>query len=317
MKLRQKEFELYQKIESAIIQFKQEDSPLLGIDSLEKQNTLIRQLIDSIRRIDFVLALHSKQPSIRRTNPNDPIFDPIRAAIYYKDSNYDEACWLVFLFTHFGKSKSTGWRLCADIYSCLGADEIWTWDKIKNNLPAFKAWFRQASLSMQADGIPRHFGNHRKYESIRANANRSIDTVIESYVNWIGYSGQHSIKFAEAISLSGSDPKELFDYLYKSMKAVCSFGRTAKFDYLTMMKKVGLLDIEPPRLYLKEATGPLSGARLLFYGSGIAPVSADTLESKLALFSDYLGLDMLTMQVLEDALCNWQKSPSTYIYFNG
>lgn len=317
MKLRQKEIDLYQKLDRAIVKFSHEDSPLLGIDSARKQETLIRQLIDSIRRIDFVRALHDKEPSARRTNPNDPMFDPIRAAIYHKDTDYDEACWLVFLFTHFGKSKVTGWRLLADIYGALGGDDIWSWDKVKDDIPGFKAWFRKASLRMQADSVPRHFGNHRKYESLRENANRSIDKVIESYVNWIGYSGQHEIKFAEAISLAGSDPKLLFDYLYKSMKAVTSFGRTAKFDYLTMLKKVGLLNIEPPRLYLKEATGPLSGAKLLFCGSNVAPASADALEDKLARFSDYLNLDLLTMQVLEDALCNWQKSPDSYIYFNG
>ncbi|MFP1592494.1 hypothetical protein ACLB1M_28880 [Escherichia coli] len=39
-----------------------------------------------------------------RKEPNSDVFDPLRAAcLYLRDNNYDEACWLVFLATHFGK----------------------------------------------------------------------------------------------------------------------------------------------------------------------------------------------------------------------
>ncbi|MEX6177947.1 hypothetical protein AB6G03_13530 [Providencia hangzhouensis] len=37
----------------------------------------------------------------------------------------------------------------------------------------------------------------------------------------------------------------LFEVLYSNMRSVISFARTAKFDYLTMLKKTNLLDVEP------------------------------------------------------------------------
>ena len=62
----------------------------------------------------------------------------------------------------------------------------------------------------------------------------------------------------------GKIQDQVFDYLYRSMDAVASFGRMAKFDYLTMVAKLGLAPIEPGSTYMPGATGPLSGARLLF-----------------------------------------------------
>jgi hypothetical protein len=44
--------------------------------------------------------------------------------------------------------------------------------------------------------------------------------------------------------------------LYSGLNAVISFGRTAKFDYLTMLKKTGLLEAEPGHAFLNGATGP-------------------------------------------------------------
>ena len=44
------------------------------------------------------------------------------------------------------------------------------------------------------------------------------------------------------------DPRKAFDILYHSMGAVASFGRTARFDYLTMIGKLGLAPIEPGSL---------------------------------------------------------------------
>ena len=62
------------------------------------------------------------------------------------------------------------------------------------------------------------------------------------------------------------------------------------------------------------ATGPLAGARLLFTGDEMASIGPADLDAWLiALDSD---LDV-GMQVLEDALCNWQKSPLEFVPFRG
>jgi hypothetical protein len=112
----------------------------------------------------------------------------------------------------------------------------------------------------------------------------------------------------------GENPRKLFDYLYCSMTEVTSFGRMAKFDYLTMLGKLELARIEPGSPYLEGSTGPLAGARLLFSGSNTADISSQDLDSRSVELGDALGVGM---QVVEDALCNWQKSPGKFVPFRG
>ena len=71
-----------------------------------------------------------------------------------------------------------------------------------------------------------------------------------------------------------------------------SFGRMAKFDYLTMIGKLELAHIEPGSTYLEGATGPLAGARLLFGGSTTARLSREDLHSRSVELGDALGVGM-------------------------
>jgi Alpha-glutamyl/putrescinyl thymine pyrophosphorylase clade 3 len=102
--------------------------------------------------------------------------------------------------------------------------------------------------------------------------------------------------------------------LYESMSAVSRFGRLGKFDYLTMLGKLGISPINPDSAYLREATGPMMGARLLFLGDPTNSSADKQLDSRLV---ELDGVVEVGMQVLEDSLCNWQKSPSQHIYFRG
>jgi hypothetical protein len=81
-----------------------------------------------------------------------------------------------------------------------------------------------------------------------------------------------------------------------------------------MLGKLGIAPISPGSTHIKDATGPIKGARLLFGGSRDAKLSAYELEERLAHFGQAV---VLGPQVLEDALCNWQKSPDVYIRFRG
>ena len=92
------------------------------------------------------------------------------------------------------------------------------------------------------------------------------------------------------------------------------FGRTAKFDYLAMISRLGLYDIRPGRAFLAGSTGPLKGARLLFDSPGAEPSKSGALETKVIELQSYLQVGFDT---IEDALCNWQKSPATFRPFRG
>jgi hypothetical protein len=98
------------------------------------------------------------------------------------------------------------------------------------------------------------------------------------------------------------------------MDEVWRFGRLAKFDYLSMLGKLDLADIEPGSTYLEGATGPAAGARLLFAGDSKADIPLVRLDQLLKEMEAKLAVGM---QALEDALCNWQKQPERFTSFRG
>jgi len=215
---------------------------------------------------------------------------------------------LVFLAIHFGKHSEDGWSLVRNVYGRLGEFPIWTWAEVSANLALFRQWMaaNEAQLGQW------RFGNHRKYETLNAVSASGTPAIVESYVAWINPPRTHTAVIQSAQQQVGHEPGALFDYLYDSMAAVRRFGRLARFDYLTMVAKVGLATIHPPVAYLTNATGPKRGARLLFGGSTDAAISPTKLEGLLVELDQELGVGQ---QVLEDALCNWQKSPLIFIPF--
>jgi hypothetical protein len=112
----------------------------------------------------------------------------------------------------------------------------------------------------------------------------------------------------------GGDSRQAFDVLYQSMRVVWHFGRLAKFDYLSMLGKLKLAPIEPGSTYMTGATGPIAGAQLLFGGATGSEWSATRLDRQLLDLESHLSVGM---QALEDALCNWQKSPEHFKSFDG
>lgn len=286
---------------------------LPGARAIENKAALLEQLVESVRRVYYVAAIASRNISANRANPNSNYFDPIRAAVFNAQAgNFEEASWLVFLATHFGKASRTGWLLTKDVYGALGAGFNWTWPLVSTQPVNMSQWIANNQEVLRSDG--RKFGNHRKYETLDPTKSNSTGEVIESYVNWVMQHGSHMSLFTNALGQSGGDPRVAFGFLYKTMGAVKRFGRTGKFDYLTMIAKVSISTIVADSTYMTEATGPLRGARLLFGGATSAKLSAVVLEEKIQQLDAVLCVGM---QVLEDALCNWQKSPGHFVRFRG
>ena len=59
--------------------------------------------------------------------------------------------------------------------------------------------------------------------------------------------------------------------------------------------------LAPDRVYLRGASGPLHGARMLF---GARSEDPDRLDRRATDLANQLGV---TVGAMEDALCNWQK----------
>jgi hypothetical protein len=279
---------------------------LKGIPDAATIDALAMQFIASLRREDYYRVVQAKQVSPQRADPNSPLFDAERAVAYQmQQGNIDEAGWLIFLMTHFARRTDTRWRRLQDVYGCLGAG-IWDWVSVSANRAAFYQW-----LAANWSAIGGMFGNHRKYESLRPNAKRPMSRAVDNYLDWIGPAG-HGAFFAKASGVANS-PYSVFDHLYRQLK-VNSFGRLAKFDYLSLIGRYGLANIEAGTAYLAGATGPSNGARLLVGGHRKSKISNQALQTEL----DALDVRLkVGMAVMEDALCNWQKSPRKFVHYIG
>jgi Alpha-glutamyl/putrescinyl thymine pyrophosphorylase clade 3 len=219
--------------------------PLKGVLTNAAQAALGEQIVESKRRMRYIEVLRQQGQSDIWLRPES--FDPIRGALFISSTgDLDEAFWLVFLSVHFGKHRRGGWNLARDVYFRFGSESRWDWNSTAANPDAFHGWLsaHQGRLA-QKDAI-RHFGNHRKYESLKADSNRGTSKVFASYITWVGHNRGHSGLIADAQSATGGCPEALFDYLYHSMSAVTSFGRTAKFDFLTMIA-CHTLPVQPGR----------------------------------------------------------------------
>lgn len=294
------------------------DGSVLPLPGIFRQNcdstrldTLARQLVDSCRRVDYVAKLRVRSTKLGRncSDPTHPSFDPLKAAIRFQmEGLIDEAYWMIFLFVHFGKHPRSGWHYVRTIYGRYDLENCWNWTRTSDNVCGFRDWLDAHQNDLKYRYHSHGFGNHRKRESLDAYSPSGTGAVVQSYVNWIGPPRTHRQFVDRFIEKANGDPAQAFDSLYHSMNCVCRFGRLARFDYLCMVGKIGLATIVPGVVYLKGATGPLRGARLLL-GTRF---TIEELEEKLCELGGALNLGM---QVLEDALCNWQKSPTVYRRF--
>lgn len=304
---------LAEQLNTNLLRYDGEVRPLLGIGDDATRGVLIEQLVESMHRVRYVSLIKTRDVSPRRGDPDDALFDPVKAAVLHQRlGDLDEAFWCVFLFVHFGRHSRGGYRYAREVYGRLGDTTRWNWANTCADPTGLRRWLDDHEGQLRRKDVPGGFGNHRKYESLSGSSDQGTGAAVESYVNWVGPPRTHAEMMREAIERAGDDPRGAFDILYWSMATVVRFGRTARFDYLTMVGKLGLALIEPGSTYMHGATGPYIGARMLFGENETAVLGRAVLDGWLVELGDALGVGM---QVVEDALCNWQKSPARFIAF--
>jgi hypothetical protein len=308
--MRPSDSEIASRLQKVLVDFDDDTHPLIGTSDAGRRDSFVRQLIECIRRVRYFEIIQSRSISKACGDPSAHCFDPLKAAILQREAgNLDEAFWLAFLAVHFGKHRMGGWRIVREIYGRLNQGAVWSWANISKDILGFRAWLHACKGQLIYPGAPGAFGNHRKYESLNAYSESGTGAVIQSYIDWIKPPRTHESMVLEALTAAGGDSRKAFEYLYISMGSVRRFGRTARFDFLTMLAKLKLASIVPGIAYLSESTGPLKGARLLFGNENL-----ETLEE----LTKCLGLRLeVGMQEMEDSLCNWQKSPDKFIAFRG
>jgi len=312
--LRPGDIELAERLTVGLRNFEAENGGLPGIRVAGHREVFIEQLVESIRRVKYVHALRLRDVSPLISDPHNESFNPIRAALYFKrQGDWDEAFWMVFLFIHFGQYKGQ-YNYIREIYGQFDGTDRWSWLNVSSNMEAFKLWLQENEERLISGDSPRGFGAHRRYETLRSASDKWTGIIVESYVNWVDPTRTH-LELFESFNIVAENPAESRFYsAYNSLNSVLRFGRVAKFDYLTMVGKLGLFELIPGIAYLAGSTGPLKGAKLLVGGSRRFRIPIKTLEQNLKLLDDELNVGK---QVLEDAICNWQKNPENFIGFRG
>lgn len=306
--MRPRDRQLRARLDASLRSFDERKHRLPGIRSAAARETFLEQLLESTHRVRYVARVRERPLSGLRMDPESELFHPLKAAILkQRAGDVEEAFWLVFLFVHFGKNQRGGWRYAREVYGRVRDNGLWDWASVSADPAAFCKWLDKQQNFLRRPAPPGGFGNHRKYESLSQTC-----AAVKTYVNWVGPPRTHQQLIQEAVQRAGGDPKQAFDDLYRSMAVVTRFGRMARFDYLTMLGKLGLAPIEAGLTYMQDATGPKSGAQLLFGGRSTR--TAAELEELVAELEADLNVGM---QVMEDALCNWQKSPRRFIRFRG
>ena len=288
--------------------------PLPGLLTEERRRCWAEQIISSLRRISYIQELVHKPVAPARCDPHGPIFDPIRGALHFlRSGELDEAVWLTFIQTHFGKNEADGWKLAGNVYGSFGDGPAWTFAEYGNTPHAFEAMLANNADALADRATAGAFSNHRKYESRKPG---KISEVFRTFYAWHTAQGSFEDKIRSIHSQVGQEPGAAFDAFYNSMVDVSRFGggRLGRFDLLTMIGKLQLAPITPPSVYLIGASGPLRGAKLLFFGDPEYRISDRALQGRVDALDQHLHVGK---QVIEDSICNWQKSPDAYVYFRG
>lgn len=304
--LRPKDLPTYERLRSQL-QNQAEQDNIPGLTNQGHIDSLAEQIVESLRRKEYLTYVRNAQIDLASVEAKNPAFDPMRAAVYHhRNGSFDEAFWMLFLFAHFGKHRTSRWYYAQQVYA--GTNEPWTWSRVFGDLTGFRDWLEQNYQRIQNNSANSGFGNHRKYESLRGWSEAGTGAIVESYVDWVGDTGTHRMRFPHAW---GDGAAPTFDALYRSMALVKRLGRLGRFDYLTSGYWLGLTNAKPERLYLPGSTGPLAGARLLFDEPQTRAYELDTRATALA---SHLGVGT---DVFEDAICNWNKSPGSFVSFRG
>ena len=305
--MRPRDMAEYARLDNALTLYEAQFGTMPGLVSPVSRTVFLEQILESLHRVNYARRLATNQWHSCFADPADLRFDPLKAAVLRKNANeFLDACWLVFLATHFGKHRAGEWLLPRLVYGRLGQSPNWDWNAVSTDPVGFQAWISSSPAAIRAAGSTSGFGNHRRYESLE-----NSGLVATTYVTWVHQMGPLLSPHSFSLQLGVPEQRDLFDQLYRAMRIhVLRFGRLATFDFLAMLGKLELVQIEPGLAYLSDASGPRKGA-LAVFGSGLRPTG---LEERLARLDLHLSVGM---QVLEDALCNWQKSPNTFVRFRG
>lgn len=298
-----------QQISETLAKHSEDVRVMTGIADPRAREALAMQIMASLRRDQYFQVIqHRGDIAAARADPNSPRFEAELGVVHFlQNGMHDEAAWLIFLMVAVAKPGNSGWARLRDVYGKLGQGR-WSWQEVAAAPRAFEDWLAQCW-----NAIGGKFGNHRKYVSLRPDAPHPFGRQVTEYVTWVNAGGGHQALFSRLVLEGGNDPHSIFDSFYNAVP-IKGFGRLGNFDWVAMLARYHFMPAEAGSAYLKDATGPKAGIKLLFENDSKSKTSYAVLQAWL----DDLDADLgVGMEVLEDSICNWQKTPLTFTHFKG
>src|ERR1700683_915809 len=269
---------------------------LPGLSSEPSRECFLEKLVHS----EVKLRALSMRKFNGSADPHKKDFHPLKGIVdLFEKGRRDEAVWLAFLTTHFGGPDA---RKTIRLFYGKFGNGRWDWTAVHKNPDEIRLWMTSHPRKV------RHlrFANHRKYETNNPNNPVGTAAVLHSFRDWVSRYGRGLPYEALRSVAKGKSPELRFDQAYNKL-SVTRFGRTAKFDFLCLLGNLRILDVSPAHCYLGEATGPKSGALLMVTEKKGGRITAEV-EAVIQELQKHLGVPV---EVMEDALCGWQKRPKS------
>src|SRR5436853_881430 len=173
----------HENLLDGLARFEVDHGALPGIVDPAARNTLVEQMVSSLRRIEFVRQFRNRPAmSPDRIDPQSPLFDPLRGAFFLeRKGQRDEAVWLAFVGTHFGKHALDGWKLAIKVMGSFGRGPVWTVKEYGNHPGDFEAMLIAHQPDLRDPATSGRFSNHRQYQSKHASA---IARVFATFHAW-------------------------------------------------------------------------------------------------------------------------------------
>lgn len=258
------------------------------------------QTYDSIRRIEVYKTYKKRAEYADSKNlPYHFNTNPLVLAQRPSISKLSKL-WFLYLATYFGKSRASNWVLFKRSAFSESMELILVEEILRNRNLYF------TELQKNDFFLGSQFSNHRKYSKKSLLGDKGFIHSANYFLDQIG-----QFNFSESTN---------FDIAYNRAQKIPLFGRMASFDYICSLCKCNLQVDQPTSMYLKYSTGPQSGFKYLLklYGleSPDKEVVIQTGDEILEWFRENTEI-YLVAQVLEDAICNWQKEPQAQIRYFG
>jgi len=264
-----------------------------------KLNILANQTFDSIRRIQIyeIYEIRARE-AVKEKKSFKYTSNPFVLAQRSDLSNQDKV-WYIYLATYFGKSNKSKWELF-NRATFHRDGSIIKFNQIQADLDKYFKYLVSFDFFLNCN-----YSNHRKFTAKTLTGGNGVFKSMEYFVKNVGlYTPQYEIDFHDMYLLSQKIP---------------SFGRLAGFDFTSSLTKCGLNVKEPTSIYANHSTGPLEALELLLKLTNNDVSKASQKKLGIDLMDWFLKNSKIymTAQVLEDAICNWQKDTVKYIRYTG